>query len=155
MSILSLSLKNFKVTKLLNYPILFTNFISSHTSLTVSLPHISLTLSLPHAFAAVKPPPRLRLTPPSCLRLRLRLPHASCLLQPHLTSRHASLSLTSRLTLGDFISTVLLLSLSSLRCAKGRQLSLSLWFGVCKGRKISLCSSSLSDNRLIQKKKKL
>jgi hypothetical protein len=98
-------------------PNLFTNFILSHASLT-------LTLSL------LTPPPPSCLTPPS--RLRLRLPHASHLLKPHLTSHHASLSLTSRLTPGDFKSTVLLLSLSSLGCAKRRQLSLSLWFGLCK-----------------------
>ena len=88
--------------------------------------------SLPILFLHMPPSPSTSLTPPppSCLmppsRLRLRLPHASHFLEPHLTSRHASLSLTSCLTPGDFKSIVLLLSLSSLGCAKRRQLSLSL-----------------------------
>jgi hypothetical protein len=100
----------------------FPIFISSYASLTLILPHphphASLTLSLPHA--SVKPPSRPRL-------------HQASLTPPS-ASRHASLSVTSRLTPGDFKSTMLLLSLSSLGCAKGRQLSLSLVRGV-QGKK--------------------
>ena len=70
-------------------------------------PHASTSL-MPHAFLMTLPPPPSRLTPPWAL--------------PHLTSR---------LTPGDIKSTVLLLSLSSLGCAKGRQLSLSLCGSGC------------------------
>jgi hypothetical protein len=73
-------------------------FFHSTASLT---PHASASLK-PHASLTPPPPsasphltsrlPQPHLTPPSRLRLR----------QPHLTSRRASLSLTSRLTPGDF-----------------------------------------------------
>ena len=118
----------------------FPIFISSHASLTLILPH--LTLSLPHASAPPPPPSSLPHTPAS-------IKPPSRLLQPHVTppsaSPHASPPGISNPPCSSFLS-----------LAWGVQRednSLSLWFGVCKGRKISLCSFSLSGNRLIQKKK--
>ena len=88
------------------------------------------------------PSPSASFMPP----LHLRLPHASFILTPpHVTPPSASPLGISNPSCSSFLS-----------LAWGVQRennSLSLWFGVCKGRKISLCSSSLSGNRLIQKKK--
>ena len=87
----------------------FTNFILSNASLT-------FTLSL------LTPPPPSCLTPSSWLCLRL--PHASHLLEPYLTSHHASPPEISNPPCSSFLS-----------LAWGVQRednSLSLWFGVCK-----------------------
>ena len=117
--------------RVLYYPSLFTNLISTHASLTLNLPHASASL-MPHA--------SLTTPPPSCL-----MPHASCL--PHDSASasftpHTSLSLTSpHVTPPSASPHASPPEISNPPCSSFLSLAwgvqrednfLSLWFEVCK-----------------------